>query len=369
MDVSVVGGGIVGLMSAYFLSEEADVTLYDPDPGSYSVHAAGLIEPYRFDKINTTSMLAKMVKYMRRGVTEVRQVNKLWLRELLLSLNKEPPPDAWNIMREMAEFSLKFYKEMASERNDFGYREDGLLELYTSKEQLEQGAKEERSSPFRPKHEIVDVPGFAGGIFFPELSRIETEKFVRRILHELEFRKVRIIKKRASLDLQKGKVDGKESDVIVVSNGIWMNQIFPMPLTAFKGYGYWIQGESKIDKAFVTVDEGVAVSPLSDHVKVTGGFSADFSDNWRGDFVLEKVSNFVKINKIIEKSMGFRPCSPDGFPILGRKGKIVIATGACRLGWSYGPAMGLHSTELALGKAKNHPYLSRLVERYITIPS
>lgn len=68
MKVGIVGGGIVGLMSAYFLAKEGvSVTVYDPAPGKYSIHAAGLIEPYRFDRINTTSMIAKMLRFMRRG--------------------------------------------------------------------------------------------------------------------------------------------------------------------------------------------------------------------------------------------------------------------------------------------------------------
>ncbi|MCY0862993.1 MAG: FAD-binding oxidoreductase [Metallosphaera prunae] len=363
MNVGVVGGGIVGLMSAYFLAKEgASVTVYDPAPGKYSIHAAGLIEPYRFDRINTTSMIAKMFRFMRRGVTEVRQLNRMWVIELLSSLNKSPPQETWDLMREMARLSLDTYAQMAEERNDFDYHNDGLLEVYTSEEELEKGEKEEKQSPFSPKFEVTEVPGFAGGIFFPELSRIATEKFVKRITRELAQMKVNFQGMEAQPNLRDYTLNGEKFDVLILANGVWITKFLRLPITAFKGYGAWVKGSSKIKNAFVTVDEGVAVSPLSDHIKITGGFSADYGTEWRTD-ILSKVTSLVKVEEVMERNMGFRPCSPDGFPIMGRLENVVVATGACRLGWSYAPAMGYYASELALGKRKTLGYISRYVDR------
>ncbi|MEM3329012.1 MAG: FAD-dependent oxidoreductase, partial [Saccharolobus sp.] len=66
MKVGIVGGGIVGLFTAYYLHRENinDIIIYEKDfLGAGSIPAAGLIEPYRFDRINTIDMILKMLKY------------------------------------------------------------------------------------------------------------------------------------------------------------------------------------------------------------------------------------------------------------------------------------------------------------------
>ncbi len=358
MKVAIIGGGIVGLFTAYFLQkEDVEVTLYEKaEAGSYSIHAAGLIEPYRFDKINSTEMIIKMLKYTIRGDTYIKSVNKLWLTKLITELNKNPPQEAWEKLKEMAKFSLLQYKEMSEEKNDFDYFDDGLYEAYNDKKSLEKGIEEEKRSPFSVKFEVENIEGFAGAIYFPELSRISTEKFIKRILNDIN--KVKIIKREIeSLD------ELKDFDSIVLASGIWTNKFVNIPLTAFKGYGYRVNGNSRVKNAIVIVDDGVAISPLSDYIKITGGFDADFSfDSSRAELFLKKAAKVVDINYIYEMDMGFRPCSPDGFPILGKKDKITIATGACRLGWSYAPAIGKYSADLALNRIKSLGYMSRFVE-------
>ncbi|WP_338601787.1 FAD-dependent oxidoreductase [Sulfolobus tengchongensis] len=361
MKVGIVGGGIVGLFTAYYLTREGikDLVIYEKSfPGAGSIHAAGLIEPYRFDRINTINMVKKMLKYKINGATDIKEVDKLWLTELIKNLEKNPPQDAWDTLREMARFSLSEYKRLAEEKNDFDYHEDGLLELYYSHRELEKGIEEERKSPFNPKFEVMEVEGFAGGIFFPELSRISTEKFINRIIREIESN-VTIVNKMVNKISEDGYINDEKYDVIVVASGIW-SRYLKVPITAFKGYGYRVRGVSKLKQASVIVDYGLAISPLSDHIKITGGFDADFSnDSIRAEGFLKRAEKIVDIYYVYDLNIGFRPCSPDGFPIIGRKNNVVLATGACRLGWSYGPAIGKYASDFALSKVTDLGYISR----------
>ncbi|BBG24140.1 FAD-dependent oxidoreductase [Sulfuracidifex tepidarius] len=353
MKVAIVGGGIVGLFASYYLREE-DVTIFEKEElGHGSVHAAGLIEPFRFDRINSLNMMKKMLRFRNKGVTVMREVDRRWLITLLKEMEKTPPEEAWETMREMASFSLKEYKRMAEEKNDFLYFEDGLLEVYSDKTGMEKGVEEERRSPFRNKFEEVEVDGFAGGIFFPELSRLSTEKFVERMKKEIAH--VKVIKREVK-DLN----ELNDFDVIVLTSGAHVRDFVDVPLTAFRGVGFRVEGKPVLNSAFVHVESGIAVSPL-DYVKVTGGFDADFSDHDRRDEIIRSASNLVKFEKVVDVKWGLRPCSPDGFPILGRRDNLVVATGACRLGWSYAPAMGMFASKLARGEERDYGYLSRFL--------
>ncbi|MFP3170774.1 MAG: FAD-dependent oxidoreductase [Sulfolobaceae archaeon] len=362
MKVAVIGGGIVGLFTAYYLLKEgADVTIYERAfLGNGSVHAAGLIEPYRFDKINTMAMIRKMMKYKKLGVTDVKSVNTSWLSALLTELERPAPPEAWEIMRFMASFSLREYKYLAEEKNDFDYEESGLLELYYDKNALEKAVEEEKLSPFKPKFEVVDVKNFAGGVYFPELSKVDTFKFVDRMTREIA--KAKVVIKEVERVTSDGVVDGAEKyDKVVLASGISLRK-FGLPITAFKGYGYRVKGDVGINYPFVLAEYGVAVAKNTDNIKITGGFDADFSDDSsRAEFFLNMASKVVDVNYVYDLTMGYRPCSPDGFPIIGQYDNLVFSTGACRLGWSFAPAMGKMASDMVLGRVSSYGYLSRYI--------
>lgn len=364
MKVGIVGGGIIGLFTAYYLSREGiEVTIFEKEfLGSGSVHAAGLIEPYRFDRINTTGMILKMLNYMKKRVTSIKSLNKNWVIELLKNIDKEPPSEAWDIMRDMASFSLKEYKRMAEEKNDFDYEESGLLEIYEDKNSLEKALEEEKRSPFHPKTETVEIEGFAGAVYFPELSKVDTHKFIDRITKEI---RANIINAEVTKVTRDGEVfySTKEEkfDYVVLSAGVWLKNV-GVPVTAFKGYGYRVKGDMKVKYPLVLAELGVAVVKNSDFVKVTGGFDGDFSsDSSRAELFLKYASKVLDINYVYDLYMGFRPCSPDGFPIIGKYENVVISTGACRLGWSYAPGMGKTTADLVLGNINNLKYLSRFI--------
>jgi len=365
MKVGIIGGGIVGLFTAYYIKREGvgDLTIFEKGKlGEGSIHAAGLIEPFRFDKINTSSMIIKMLKYSLNGSTVIREVDRRWLNELIRNLNKEPPNEAWNTLNWMARFSLKEYKRLAEEKNDFDYSESGLAEVYESYNSLERGIEEEEKSPFRPKFEVIEVKGFAGGIYFPELSKLDTEKFINRIATELNG--IKILNKAVIDANADGKVlteDGKvyHFDKVVISAGIWCRKY--APITSFKGYGLYTVSEGfTTNFPVVLADAGIAVVKNSDHLKITFGFDADFSKGIRDyDHVLKKVVKIAKVREIRTIKVGFRPCSPDGFPIIGKRDKLILATGACRLGWSFAPAMGKMASDLVLDRANDYGFISR----------
>ncbi len=75
----------------------------------------------------------------------------------------------------------------------------------------------------------------------------------------------------------------------------------------------------------------------------------------RVEGIVASVPNYfpdMKLDMPKEKDVwfGFRPCSPDGLPYLGRSGKIdnlIIAGGHAMMGLSLGPASGKVVADLA----------------------
>jgi len=362
MHALVVGGGVIGLFTSYYLMREGvRVTLIErSEPGKASAHAAGLIETFRFDVMNTTEMIMRMISYMRRGITAVRTIDLGWIIRLLVNLNKDPPQEAWDVMKSMAEFSISEYRRFAEENNDFDYSEDGFMELYGRERDLEEGIRRAKSNPFNPKFEVVDYEGFAGGIFFPGMPHISTELFVDRILREVNG--LEIIRGEAQFIDESGvKVGNRRvrGDVTIITAGIWTRRL-GIPVAPFKGYGVRVRSRDTVKVPMMLMDHGIILVQFSRWLKVTGGFDLDNStSSGRLSTILERARSMVSIDEIIDWSMGYRPCTIDGFPVISRRDNIVVATGNCRLGWSYGPAMGKYAADMALGRIKEYPYLSR----------
>jgi glycine/D-amino acid oxidase-like deaminating enzyme len=354
--VAVVGGGIVGLFASYYLKAKgAEVTLFEKEYlGRGSVHAAGLIEPYRFDRINTTGMILKMLRYMSRGITRVKRVNTNWLKALLKTLNSPPPEEAWSTARWMAEFSLKEYRRFAEEKNDFDYDDSGLYEVSLDERDFLDNLEDCKSSPLRPKCEESEVKGLGRAVYFPELAKVSTEAFVERMKRELEGVKV-VLK-----DVQDFEALKREYDRVVLANGVGVTAL-GLAVTAFKGYGYRVKAKELVGLPVSVVinDYGLAIVKNSGHYKVTAGFEADFSPGM-GDSsrFLKLASRAIQIEEMIDAKEGWRPCTYDGFPLVGEIRGFVVATGACRLGWSFAPAMGKMAADIALGKAKSFGYVS-----------
>lgn len=132
MRVAVVGGGIVGLFTAWHLQKEGvDVTLFEEGTlGAGSVHAAGIIEPTTAYRTNTFSFLRRVWRFWKIGTCTFRRVDASWLVESLRQMERTPLDGAEDSLRELSKSSVAQYKALAEERNDFAYIELGLTELF-----------------------------------------------------------------------------------------------------------------------------------------------------------------------------------------------------------------------------------------------
>lgn len=363
MRVAVVGGGIVGLFTAWYLERAgADVTLYEMGPlGAGSIHAAGIIEPATAYRTNTISFLKRVWRFWKSGTCTFRGADGRWLFESLRQLERDPPGDAEGVLREVSATSVAEYAALAQSVNDFAYAEGGLVERFDDPAHF----AEERDLALAKRSivpvEVREGAGPAGELFFPTVSWLDTERFVGRLGREL--RRTHVLQRRVqAVDLD-GTVrleDRTERfEAVAVCSGVSCRRL-GVPLTGVRGYGWRAKLRERPAQSLIHVDRGIAVVPLPNETKVTGGWDFDLTERpFHSPSVLRAIRRVVAVDDLIDFKQGARPCTPDGLPTVGRKAAVVVATGGFRLGWSFAPGMARHAARLCLGEETNDRFLSR----------
>jgi D-proline dehydrogenase len=363
MRFAVVGAGIVGLFAAYHLRRQGvEVAVFDPlAPGARSVHAAGIIEPTRAYRTNTWAFVRRVAGYLKRGTSTVRSVDLRWLLSSARWLGRDPLPGMEDALARLADRSLEVYAAMAAERNDFDYRREGLLERYRDSRlfRAERASAEARAG--RDPVEVNEEPGGGGSLFFPGLGWVHTERAVRRLVAEVG--ETAFVRRRVDTVATNGTVvtDGSAQrfDGVVVATGIAGRRL-GLPLTAVRGYGWHLRSGRAVRCATIFVDEGVALAPFDGDLKATGGWQFDLSDDpSHAAPVLAAVRNVVPDAEVVSFDHGWRPCPPDGLPLVSLHERVAIANGGFRLGWSFAPALGAEAAELVLGQRAADPFLAR----------
>lgn len=362
MKALVVGGGVVGLFAAYYLKREGvEVVVVDgSELGEGSRAAAGILEFTRFkiNRINVVGYPTAYLKMLSRGAARIRHLDLKWILAYVKSYGRDPGEDVWNAVREMGAFSWAEYRRLAEEKNDFDYAEEPLYELV---EDVEAEAEELRRDPLRPKFEIAEFEG-RPAVAYLEAAKLSTDLAVKRLAAEAAPQHVRAFVEAVGdgrVVLGGGKT--LEADVVVAAAGWRTSRLLGLPVAPFKGYGFRVRPAKRPKAMFIDLaDTGVAVVPLGGWTKATGRFDFDSTDDHSpAEAVLAGARRLLGDLEVLDMAVGYRPCTPDGLPIVERLGeRLVVVAGACRLGWTFGPALGKMAADLALGRSKRAVFAS-----------
>ncbi len=387
--IGIIGGGIIGLSSAYYLSKAGhQVTIIDK--GSLkqgcSFGNAGMIVPSHFIPLAAPGMFAKGVKWMfdAKSPFYVRpRLNWDLLRWGYLfyknatqeNLNKGIPA-----LKELSFLSKSMYQQWAQELPfDFGYHEKGLLMLYqsaeTEKEEMETvhladkyGVEARVLSPSQVQDLEPEVKvNVRGGVYFPGDAHLTPQHLMNRLIGYLKENGTEFItdcevfdfkisnKKITSITSNLGEYS---FDEIVLASGSWSGHIakqlnLSMPMQPGKGYSFTIDNiQNNIRIPSIFLEARVAITPMGNSIRFGGtmeisGINDKISMN-RVRGIVESIPKYypeMKVNEPMKEKVwyGLRPCTPDGLPYIGRSSKIdnlIIATGHAMLGLSLGPGTG-----------------------------
>jgi len=386
MHIVILGSGIIGTTSAYYLAKQGhSVTVVDRQPAAAmetSFANAGQISPGYSAPWAAPGIPVKAVKWMLSKhsplvVSPKPEWSKLkFIARMLANCNASSYAVNKGRMLRLAEYSRVSLHQLQQElKLDYDAESKGTLQVFRTEKQLKAAAKdiavlEEYGVPYElldaegcvnvepglaaVKHKIVGglrlVLDQTGDCFKLTTGLVESCKQMG-----VEFKFDTQIK---SLNMQHNKIVSVTTDAgdltadqFVMALGSYSTELLKQvgidsPVYPVKGYSITIP-VTNADAAPVStiMDETykVAITRLGDRIRVAGtaelnGYDLSLSEK-RGDTIRHVVSDlFPEGTDLSEDNLwtGLRPMTPDGTPIIGATdvSNLYLNTGHGTLGWT-----------------------------------
>lgn len=402
MKVSIIGSGIIGLFSAYYLLQEGyEVEIFEQsDRGDgCSFGNAGMIVPSHFIPLAAPGMFEKGFEWMMDAESPFYVKPRLdlsllrWGWEFKKAATKKRVDKAMPVLRDFALLSKKLYKEFSShEKAGFGLEEKGLLLLCKDEELLrEEIHVAETAKKMGLEARVVDKAGIAqlerqvdidasGGVYYPGDMHCTPQVLMPFLIEILRERGVKINYNSKLTGINKNKnriqsisiqtdqgVREYETEKLLLAAGSWSEQLARLfdvriPMQAGKGYSF-VQSNAGVHIPSILVDGRVAVTPFENgNIRFGGtmeiaGINREVNMK-RVNGILKTVRSFypqmdVKAPSEDQVWHGLRPCSPDGLPYIGKlksAENLYIASGHAMMGLSLAPATGKLLAEMMAGR-------------------
>ena len=367
MHVVVVGGGMVGMFTSYYLLKDGHkVTLIDKkEKSETSVWNAGFIVPSFAGAplIGISTILAPYVGGQGPVYISPREVlgNIRWYNIASKKALKGYEAAVMSLGRE----SLAHYEEFFKKESIEPDIKRGVAGIYLNRQDAEKAATTSKARFFdQAEASEMGFQEVGGGVFFDDELSINPAKLfdaLRRKLGELganiilgkEARVKPDERQIESVSLESGQpVTG---DIFVVATGSWSRKICknigydPRVLPA-RGLVTMFEtnGEKIINAPAIFEDTGIAVAQHDQNtLRLTGFFEMVNFKNTYTESRKEWLHNnarkhLIRYNKLryVTEGVGFRPCTPDQLPVIGKVPNyenLYIATGLCRLGVTLAP--------------------------------
>ena len=396
--VIIIGGGIIGLCSAYYLQEEGhEVVIVDKsnmDAGASYVNA-GYISPSHFISLAAPGIILKGIKWMFNSASPFYMKPRLdieflkWVMAFKKSATKTKVEKSISVLKDINLFSRDLYEDLhKSSIFNFHYERKGLLMCYQSDKVGEEewkigrrGIEEGLGVKHLSKKEVhllqpkVNL-NIRGAVYYDCDAHMTPNNFMKDMVSYLKENGVIFYKNESVKDLEvfNGKIKKVITDKrdllcneVVLSAGSWSPLItkklgIKIPLQAGKGYRINVNRETNITIPAILCEAKVAVTPMEGFTRFAGTMEIAGINHNINQKRVDAIANAAKkyYNDFVitpeEKNntqCGLRPCSPDGLPYIGKSSKcnnLTIATGHAMMGWSLGPATGKLVSEIILNK-------------------
>ncbi|NLG08201.1 MAG: FAD-dependent oxidoreductase [Deinococcales bacterium] len=413
--VVVVGAGIVGLASAYYLRRagfEVTVLERDPEERATTSHGnAGMVVPSHFVPLAAPGVVAQGLRWMadprspfyvkpRLRADLLAWGWRFWRAGTTAHVTRSAP-----LLLALNLASRDAYVELDAELGGgFAFERQGLTMLCATERGLEEEARVAAlAAGLGMRAEVLDgreaqarEPGIelavAGGVHYPEDAHLDPAAFMRVLQRRLAADGValRFGTRVAGFEATNGRVEGVRvaagelvrADHVVLAAGSWTGALarplgLRLPMQPGKGYSLTLERPSqRLRVPSILAEARVAVTRMGERLRVGGtmelaGFDEGANEARVQGIIGSALRYFPGLARAELETAprwhGFRPCSPDGLPYLGRSPRhanLTVATGHSMMGVSLAPVTGRLVAQLVAGEAPQLDVTALRVDRF-----
>ena len=399
MKLTIIGGGVIGLCSAYYLQKDGhEITVIERGgiTDGCSFGNMGYMSPSHFIPLASPGIIAEGIKHMfsssspfyikpRLNLDLMQWGFHFWKNSNARTVKTNAPH-----LNSILQLSRNLINDMRNEIGDvFDMEEKGCLMMCKQQKALDHefnladdaekfGLKVERLNAQQVQALEPDVElDIAGAVHFKDdchfnpgkmmatLQQYLVGKGVQFQLHTTVtgfFKTNKIIN---AVITDKGIFQAEQ---IVLATGSWLPEVAKMMgikllLQAGKGYSYtYPHVEKNIKYPAILVDGRCAITPWGKQLRIGGTMELSGINNKvlinRMQGIYQSATNFypgLKIDFPPEDKIwnGLRPVTPDGLPYIGKVRhfeNVVIAGGHAMLGISEGTGTGKLVSEIIQAK-------------------
>lgn len=396
--VIIIGGGIIGLCSAYYLQKGGhQVTIIDQSnmDGGASYVNAGYLSPSHIIPLSAPGVMKKGLKWMLNSASPLYIKPRLdsdflkWTLAFNKSCNVSHVNKAIPAIKDISLMSQDLYDDIKRDESfTFHYEKKGLLMLCQTEKMLEEEVETARLA----KREGLDAEEISvkeleilepnvnlnvkGATFYKCDSHTTPQEFMDEMKAYLKAVGVTFYSNEKVEDLEvvnrkivsiKTNNQTFKADEFVLAAGSWSHILskklgLKLLLQAGKGYRINTNQDTGIQIPSILAEAKVAVTPMNGFTRFAGTMEIAGINHNINRVRVEAIANaatryYPEIKLTSEEkdsaACGLRPVSPDGLPYIGKSSKcnnLTIAAGHAMMGWSMGTGTGKLVSEIISDK-------------------
>lgn len=414
MRVLVLGGGVIGTTTAYYLAKQGvqvSVIERQSDVAEETSHGnAGQVSPGYSTPWAAPGIPLKAIKWLfdKHAPLAIRADGSLWQLAWMVQMLKNCTHSRYAINKErlmrVSEYSRDCLRQLRADTNiQYEHRTQGTLQLFRSQAQLDAVGKDVQvlqecgvayelfdnaQDLSRVEPALAYVDGLVGGLRLPNDETGDCNLFTKALA---QLAKGLGVEFRFNQHIEQILSDGRRitgviingqthtADQYVLACGSYSRELgkslgLDLPVYPVKGYSLTIP---IIDEQYAPIstvlDETykVAITRFNDRIRVGGmaelsGFDLSLKPARRETLEMVVSSLFTGGDLSQAKFWtGLRPMTPDSTPIIGRTlDNLTINTGHGTLGWTMACGSGKLVSDIVLGRSTDISLDGLSLDRY-----